>query len=131
MRRAFVPSDRQLAATAIADSRPGELYAPVAATLNQVSSRDRYARANAAAAFAKLSTADGQAVSITGNPDYTSAWFRVALYGQPGPEPPLGWTLAPQTVRDMRSQLQAPPNAKAIEYLRNALDANNLACPKT
>ena len=25
-------------------------------------------------------------------------WFRITLYGQPGPEPPLGWTLAPETV---------------------------------
>jgi hypothetical protein len=46
---------------------------------------------------------------------------------QPGPEPPLGWTLAPETVDDMRSQLRATSNASQIEELRHLLNGG-LSC---
>jgi hypothetical protein len=54
-------------------------------------------------------------------------WFRIVLFGQPGPEPPLGWTLAQETVNDMRTQLTAEPNKREIERLREIL-ASQLTC---
>jgi hypothetical protein len=43
------------------------------------------------------------------------------MYGQPGPEPPLGWTLAPSTIEDMRKQLGAKLNRQTIEAVRQVL----------
>jgi hypothetical protein len=114
-----------------ADPRPDELTAPVGATLNQVSSRDRYARSGAAAAFGRLVSADGERVHAVGAGDPDGLWFRIALYGQPGPEPPLGWTLAPETVSDMRSQLRAITNAKQIQALRRLLRPGGLTCGRS
>src|SRR5262249_22002652 len=101
-----------------ADPRPDELTAPLGATLQQVSRRARSARAGAAAAFGRPVPAGGRTVHAVGSADPGGLWFHIALYGQPGPEPPLGWTLAPETVADMRSQLRATPNAAQIQTLR-------------
>jgi hypothetical protein len=111
-----------------ADPRPGELTAPISATLNQVSSRDRYARSGSAAAFGSPVSAGGQRVKATAEPGPDSLWFGIALYGQPGPEPPLGWTLAPDTVEDMRSQLRATTNRQQIQTLRRLLSPGGLSC---
>jgi hypothetical protein len=55
-------------------------------------------------------------------------WFRISLFGQPGPQPPLGWTLAPQTVSDMRAQLQLPQNAAQLQQIRDLLTGAALTC---
>jgi hypothetical protein len=110
------------------DPRPGELTAPVGATLGQVSSRETYARAGAAAAFGRLVSAGGRRVTVSGPTDGDPLWFRIMLFGQPGPEPPLGWTLAPETVNLMRSQLRAVPNQEQIEALRRVLGPGGLTC---
>jgi hypothetical protein len=110
-----------------ADPRPNELTAPVGATMGQVSSREAYSRSSAAAAFGRMTSAAGRQVNIGGAPA-GSAWFRIVLFGQPGPEPPLGWTLAPETVKDMRSQLRAVPNQEAIGQLRRLLSPGRLTC---
>jgi hypothetical protein len=70
----------------------------------------------------------GQPVQIGGMDAVGSLWFRIVLFGQPGPEPPLGWTLAEETVADMRSQLQAVPNQQQITTLRRIL-ASEVTCP--
>jgi hypothetical protein len=111
-----------------ADPRPNELVAPVGATFNQVSSRERYARSGAAAAFGRLVSAGGQPVGVSGGDQPDSLWFRITLYGQPGPEPPTGWTLAPETVDQMRSQLRATSNTNEIRALRRLLQPGGLAC---
>jgi hypothetical protein len=111
-----------------ADPRPSELTAPIAATMGQLSSREAYSRSGAAAAFGFRVSAGGQHVSISGATASGPLWFRIVLYGQPGPEPPLGWTLAPQTVRDMRSQLRAVPNQEQIKVLRAILRSGSLSC---
>ena len=111
-----------------ADPRPSELTAPIAATMGQLSSREAYSRSGAAAAFGYRVSAGGQHVSISGVTASGPLWFRIVLYGQPGPEPPLGWTLAPQTVKDMRSQLMATPNQEQIKTLRTILRSGSLSC---
>jgi hypothetical protein len=58
----------------------------------------------------------------------SSLWFRISLYGQPGPEPPTGWTLAPETVDDMRSQLRVASNQQQIQQLRTLLADSGLNC---
>jgi len=114
-----------------ADPRPDELTAPIGATLGQISSRDRYARASAAAAFGQPVSAAGLRVLADAfDRDGHSPWFRIALYGQPGPEPPLGWTLAPETVDDMRSQLRALPNQREIQALRSLLREGAMSCQR-
>jgi hypothetical protein len=110
------------------DPRPSELTAPVSATLGQVSSRETYARSGAAAAFGRLVSADGRRVTVSGPTDGDPLWFRIMLFGQPGPEPPLGWTLAPETVNLMRSQLRAVPNQEQIGALRHVLEPGGLTC---
>jgi hypothetical protein len=110
-----------------ADPRPNELTAPVGATMGQVSSREAYSRSGAAAAFGRMASASGRRVELDGAAA-GSAWFRIVLFGQPGPEPPLGWTLAPETVKDMRSQLRAVPNQEAIGQLRRLLSPGRLTC---
>jgi hypothetical protein len=114
------------AVSSVADARPNEVFAPLTATMNQISSRDRYAKAGAAATFQSLTSADGRTVTVSGAPG--RSWFHIALYGQPGPEPPLGWTLSRQTVDDMRSQLNATPNREQMEALSAALDPEHLSC---
>jgi hypothetical protein len=111
-----------------ADPRPNEFFAPVDATLGQVSSREAYARAGAATAFGRPVSVAGQPVQIGGMDAVGSLWFRIVLFGQPGPEPPLGWTLAEETVDDMRSQLQAVPNQQQIRTLRRIL-TSEVTCP--
>ena len=110
-----------------ADPRPNELFAPVGATLGQLSSREAYARAGAATAFGRPVSVGGQPVAIGGVDAVGPMWFRIVLFGQPGPEPPLGWTLAQETVDDMRSQLQAVPNQQQIRTLRRIL-SSDLTC---
>ena len=105
-----------------------ELFAPAGATLGQVSSREAYARAGAATAFGRPVSVGGQPVQIGGMDAVGSLWFRIVLFGQPGPEPPLGWTLAEETVADMRSQLRAVPNQQQITTLRRIL-ASEVTCP--
>jgi hypothetical protein len=109
--------------SSVADPRPNELFAPIGATLNQVTSRERYARAGAAAAFGTPVSAGGRTVRGA-----SSLWFRISLYGQPGPEPPTGWTLAPETVDDMRSQLRVASNQQQIQQLRTLLADSGLNC---
>jgi hypothetical protein len=111
-----------------ADPRPNEFFAPLGATLGQVSSREAYARAGAATAFGRPVSVGGQPVQIGGTDAVGSLWFRIVLFGQPGPEPPLGWTLAEETVDDMRSQLQAVPNQQQIRTLRMIL-TSEVTCP--
>jgi len=110
-----------------ADPRPGEMLAPIGATLGQVGSRESYARARAAAAFSRPVSSSGLTVR-RGDGGRLELWFRVSLYGQPGPQPPLGWTLAPQTVSDMRAQLRLPQNAAQLHDIRNLLTPGNLQC---
>ncbi|MFC0626353.1 hypothetical protein [Kribbella deserti] len=110
-----------------ADARPLELTAPVKATLGQVNSREAYARSSAAAAFTRPLSAGGKSIATaSGTP--ASLWFRITLAGQPGPEPPLGWTLADATVNEMRSQLTSDTNRQAITELRDLLTANAITC---
>lgn len=111
-----------------ADPRPLELTAPVKATLGQVSSREAYARASAAAAFTRPLSAGGKSIQTADGGSPASLWFRITLAGQPGPEPPLGWTLADATVNEMRSQLTSDTNRQAITELRNLLKADALKC---
>jgi hypothetical protein len=110
-----------------ADPRPNELTAPVATALGQVSSREAYARSGAAAAFGLPVSAGGRQVQLDGADARGPLWFRIVLFGQPGPEPPLGWTLSEGTVKDMRSHLQATPNRQNIQRLRQIL-ADDLGC---
>jgi hypothetical protein len=111
-----------------ADPRPRELSAPIKATLGQLSSREAYSRSGAAAAFGYRVSAGGQPIKINGTTASDPMWFRIVLFGQPGPEPPLGWTLAPKTVKDMRSQLSAVPNQDQIQALREVLRPGSLSC---
>jgi hypothetical protein len=111
-----------------ADPRPRELTAPVKATLGQLSSREAYSRSGAAAAFGYRVSAGGQPIKINGTTASDPMWFRIRLFGQPGPEPPLGWTLAPKTVKDMRSQLGADPNKTQLQALREVLRPGSLSC---
>jgi hypothetical protein len=109
------------------DRRPYELLAPVKATLGQVSSRELQARAGAASIFSAPLSADGRSVNLDGIPA-SALWFRISLYGQPGPEPPLGWTLARETVEDMRAQLNSRANVSQIQQIRALLDPARLSC---
>jgi hypothetical protein len=109
------------------DPRPNELFAPVGATLGQVSSREAYARAGAAAAFGRAVSVGGRRVQVDGADAAGPMWFRIVLYGQPGPEPPLGWTLSNETVDDMRAQLRAVPNQQQFRRLRRIL-SGGLTC---
>ncbi|HEX2704593.1 MAG TPA: hypothetical protein VHM65_02450, partial [Candidatus Lustribacter sp.] len=109
------------------DARPKEPLAPVSALIGQVDSRERYSNARAAAAFSRPLSAGGQTVTVSGSPA-TTLYFRISLYGQPGGQPPLGWTLAPQTVKDMRSQLLASANADTIRAIRALLTPGTMAC---
>src|SRR5262249_29157598 len=109
------------------DPRPAELLAPVGVTLGQVGSRESYARARAAATFARPVSPSGLAVQRTdGQP--LRLWFRLSLFRQPGPQPPLGWTLAQQTVSDMRAQLRLPQNAEQLRQIRELLPGTGLRC---
>jgi len=113
------------------DPRPNELTAPIGATLGQVSSREQYARARAAAAFTRPVSASGRRVTFahsSGSP--SSLWFRITLFGQPGPQPPLGWTLAPATVDQMRAQLRGAANSQTIGVIQDLLKPGRLQCPK-
>ena len=114
--------------SAQADPRPFEMLAPASATLGQVSSREAYARADAAAAFTRPLSAGGDAVVDRMGATPASLWFRITLSGQPGPEPPLGWTLATSTVNEMRSQLTSDTNRSEIETLRDLLKPGGLTC---
>jgi hypothetical protein len=127
----FVQIDNSAPAATIStgpDPRPNELLAPVEATLGQVGSRESYARAGAARSFGQLVSAGGRRVDVTWTKASDSLWFRVALGGQPGPEPPLGWTLAPKTVQDMRAQLRSESNRYQIESVRRMLEPGGLTC---
>ncbi len=104
------------------DSPPLELLAPASALLGEIGSRETMARATAATAFGPPRSPAGSPVRVDGR-DIKSLWFRVALAGQPGPQPPLGWTLAGSTVDDMRAQLSTEKNRAAIAELRHLLTA--------
>jgi hypothetical protein len=57
-------------------------------------------------------------------------WFRITLFGQPGPLPPLGWTLAPATVEQMRAQLNGVSNSQTIAEIRKLIKPAALQCTK-
>ena len=108
------------------DRRPAELLAPATALLGEIGSRQTHARNSAATAFSPPVSPGGREVNVDGErPD--RLWFHISLFGQPGPEPPLGWTLAESTVGDMRAQLGAGPNQAEIAELRRIL-TTNLTC---
>lgn len=112
------------------DNQPAELLAPLRATAGQVTSRESYARTSAAAAFRRpISPSGRQIVGDDGAPE--TLWFRVSLFGQPGPEPPTGWTLATETVEDMRRQLRARQNAEQLAALISYLESGELRCENT
>lgn len=104
------------------DSPPLELLAPVTALLGEIGSRETVASVAAATEFGPARSPAGSPVRADGH-DIASLWFRVALAGQPGPQPPLGWTLAASTVDDMRAQLSTEANRAAIAELRHLLTA--------
>lgn len=121
------------------DPRPQELLVPPGVTLGQIGSREAYARAEAASTFSHPISAGGQPVYLastsgqqtplaSSHPPVSALWFRLSLFGQPGPEPPLGWALSEQSVRDMRSQLRATDNEHAIAEIRRLLAPGALAC---
>ena len=113
------------------DPRPNELTAPITATIGQLASREEYARASAAAAFTRPVSASGRPVTFAASPGSPSSmWFRITLFGQPGPQPPLGWTLAPATVEQMRAQLTGGSNSQTIEAIRDLLRPARLKCTK-
>jgi hypothetical protein len=100
---------------------PVELVAPGQAVLNRFGGLEAAERAEARASFPAVRTAAGREVAAG------PAWFRIAPAVQPGSEPPLGWTLATETVDDMRRQLVSEQNAEYIKALRDLL-ANPPAC---
>jgi hypothetical protein len=107
-------------AGAAPDRKPFEVSAPLDALLGGIGSRDSYGRASAAVAFTQPVSPGGREILVDGQrPD--RLWFQIALYGQPGPQPPLGWTLAGSTVDDIRAQLGAAPNQDQIGQLRRLL----------
>jgi hypothetical protein len=97
---------------------PPELIAPGQALMNQFNGQEAGERAEARQAFPTLRTAQGRPVG-----DGAVAWFRIAPSVQPGIEPPLGWTLAPDTVADMRQQMLSPSNRRSLDSLRQLLAA--------
>jgi hypothetical protein len=127
----FVQIDNSPPASTVssgADPRPGEALAPVGATLGEVSSRESYARSLAAATFTRPVSPSGRPITLAGGATPSTLWFRISLFGQPGPQPPLGWTLAPETVSDMRSQLNVAQNAQQIKQIRTLLANRALSC---
>jgi hypothetical protein len=102
------------------DRKPSEIAAPLNALLGEIGSRDSYGRAAAATAFTAPVSPGGREITLDGSP-LDQRWFHIALFGQPGPQPPLGWTLAASTVVDMRAQLGATPNRDQIDDLRKLL----------
>lgn len=107
--------------------RPPDLLAPLQALLEEVNSRETVSRASAALELGPARSPAGHEVK-----DHQTAidslWFRIALTGQPGPQPPLGWTLAESTIKDMRAQLGASENKKQIAKLRQLLTSTTLTC---
>lgn len=93
---------------------PFELLAPAQALLARVGGQEAMERDEARQAFASLRYGDGRPVDGVGG---ASAWFRIAPAVQPGIDPPLGWTLAPETVTDMRGQMLSRRN-KVTKQLR-------------
>ncbi|HEX2298006.1 MAG TPA: hypothetical protein VHH34_05725, partial [Pseudonocardiaceae bacterium] len=101
---------------------PFELFAPATALLAEVDSRQTVARANAETDFGTPRSPAGSPVRADGQP-IASRYFQVTLTGQPGPDPPLGWTLAESTVDNMRAQLSSEQNRAMIAQLRHLLTA--------
>jgi hypothetical protein len=130
----FIQIDNSPPAATVAttvDAPPFETLAPVTSYLGELGSRESYARAGAASAFARAVSPSGHAITVSPAPrnaGQQSFWQRIVLYGQPGPKPPLGWTLARETIDDMRRQLQVPANAEAIKALRGMLQPGALGC---
>jgi hypothetical protein len=70
---------------------PLELFAPLKALFGEIGSRETVARGAAKTEFGPARSPAGSPVQVDGH-NVASLWFRVALAGQPGPTPPLGWT---------------------------------------
>lgn len=103
-----------------ADPPPFELLAPATALLAEVDSRQAVARGNAETDFGTPRSPAGSPVRASGKV-IDSRYFQVALTGQPGPDPPLGWTLSDSTVDNMRAQLASETNRATIAKLRHLL----------
>jgi hypothetical protein len=110
-----------------APSRPFELLAPPSTLFREIRSRETLARTSAAIEFGPARSPAGFEVTDGGS-RIESLWFRIALFGQPGPEPPLGWTLADSTIQDMRAQLRSNQNKRQIAELRALLTSTELRC---
>lgn len=102
------------------DQPPFELFAPATALLSEVDSRQEVARSNAETDFGTPRSPAGSPVRADAG-IIDSRYFRVALTGQPGPDPPLGWTLSDSTVDNMRAQLSSAQNRAVIARLRHLL----------
>jgi hypothetical protein len=96
---------------------PLELLGPGQALVNRFGGQESAERAAARQEFGAVRTAGGQ--TLIDEP----AWFRIAPSIQPGVEPPLGWTLAPATVADMRMQMLSGNNKRNLVRLRQLLAA--------
>jgi len=70
----------------------------------------------------------GQSIKFAGGGEPDTLWFRISLFGQPRREPPLGWTLGPETVSNMRSQLKAEENAEQLSNIRKLHTDHALTC---
>jgi hypothetical protein len=99
------------------DPVPYPLAAPAQAVASALSARQRAESEAARFAFTSPRSAGGRAVDSSAD----TAYFRVAPAAQPGPTPPLGWTLSDTTVDDMRAQLTADRNKETIRSLRRVL----------
>jgi hypothetical protein len=108
------------------DPKPSEVSAPLNVLLGEVGSRESYGRASAATAFVRPVSPGGREVTLNGQ-SLDRLWFHIALFGQPGPKPPLGWTLSDTTVSDMRAQLGVGPNRDQIRQVRDLL-TGTLSC---
>jgi hypothetical protein len=96
---------------------PLELIAPGSALLSRFGGQEASERSEARQEFATVRTAGGRTIVAD------RSWFRIAPSVQPGIQPPLGWTLAPDTVADMRRQMLSEGNRQSMVQLRQLLAA--------
>lgn len=110
----FLQIDNSEPATPSTPGRPSEFIAAGKAVFSNLSASQAAARDAAKTEF--------------GGIQRPSRYFQVVLRGQPGPEPPLGWALADNTIDDMRSQLRSKQNKTQIRLLRELVRATDLQC---
>lgn len=108
------------------DPEPSELRAPLTATNATRGARAASAEAATALEFSRWFSTAGKRLMSGGWP-LADRYAWIVPEAHPGVQAPLGWTMSPSAIEDLRSQMRQPLNGLTLQEVRRWL-AGGMTC---